>query len=618
MIRRVFFSMFVFALLGLSMTASAQSDPLPVPSDATAPVGPIERTEADLEAIRQLEEAGMRAARSMTPRAISHFIMPTTINVGITPTVHCDVWVNSGRPVTEVITMDLREYVKNVLPHEWGRTWPDEALRAGAVAVKMFAWWRINITEQYPGAYRPVGVHVVDNTCDQVFWPDSDYPTTNNAVDYTWPYRLHENEFVREIHYLATEDQCQNAMINLFWTRCLPQRATEAMAYAGASWQDMIYQYYSPISISVMNLTDLAPNTNLMRNSNFSDGTSGWTVVSGALGAGVTDGVFSYYRGTTDAARLRQEASGYIGANAPLKMVLHLGNSSGVPKQVTVNIGRLGGGDSAGSCTFTLDPNSPPQKHIVWGVTPSSWPGVRVQITADSADDTPAYLIDNVKLLYIPGGNTSIPCTAPAPGKPKFVTPVSNTMYDNDLTVQLTEGKSNYRTGYDAAFHIQIDNNSDFSSPLFDNGGAMADEPSVTTYLPGRTWYIRARQFDGIDRYSPWTATVPFMTDKLPDTPVLNAPLGDVPAAGQSFVWTNGKQTTRYQLIVVKPSGKVEGKFSYTLPSAFCGADVCSVPLDSLSIVWKPGKAYTWFVKAFNATDKAKSTKHVFTLIAVP
>src|SRR5690606_30011762 len=111
---------------------------------------------------------------------------------------------------------------------------------------------------------RPQGVHVVNNTCDQFYLPGYANAQTNNAVDYTWPYRLHNNEYVLEIHYLATADQCTNAQINLGWPRCLPQWTTYDMALAGASWQDMIYQYYSPISISVTD--DIPVNTNVLKN----------------------------------------------------------------------------------------------------------------------------------------------------------------------------------------------------------------------------------------------------------------------------------------------------------------------------------------------------------------
>ncbi len=629
MIRRLFLSLFAFALLGLSLTASAQSDPLPVPADATAPTGPVERTAADLEAIRQLDEAGMRAARSMTPRAISHFVIPQTIRVGIVfdytndqtfnatwENRHCSTWLANGQPVYEVRELDFRQYVKDVLPNEWGATWPVESLRAGGVAAKMFAWWRINITEQYPGTFRPVGLHVVNNTCDQFYLPGQANAQTDAAVDYTWPYRLHENEIVKEIHYLATADQCANAQASYGWPRCLPQWETYYMGLEGATWYDMIYQYYSPISISVTD--DIAVNTNVLKNPNFNTDTTYWTVSGTAQGTAVNGGVFNFYRNASGSALIRQEVGVLISPNSQLQMQVMMGNSSAVPKQVTARIMRGDGGATAASCTFTLDPNTPPQKHIIWGVTPAAWSGVRVQITAESADDTPAYLVDKVKLFYKPGSVPAESCVAPPPGKPQIVAPVASTMYENDLTVLLTEGKSNYRTGYDAAFHIQIDNNSDFSSPYFDNSGDLADEPALSLYLPGRTWHIRARQFDGIDRYSAWTAGVAFMTDPLPDKPVLSGPSGDVPADGQSFGWTAGLQTDKYQLIVKNNAGKLLAKVNLVLPSASCDAAVCSVPLASVPVNWKPNKTYVWFVKAINAAGKVKSAKTSFRLIAAP
>lgn len=624
MIRRVLLSIFAFALLGLSMSASAQSDPLPLPADPTAPTGPVERTAADLEAIRQLEEAGIRAGRASNPRAASHFIMPTTIRVGIVvdytnqdtiddtwDNIHCSTWLANGQPVYNVIEMDFREYIKNVLPNEWVYNWHPESLRAGAVSAKMFAWWRYNILENYPSV-RPNGVHVVNNTCDQVFRENSHRPSTNQAVDQTWPYRLHSNEYVVEIHYLARDYQCDATG----WPRCLPQWTTQDMALAGATWQDMIYQYYSPISISVTQ--DIAVNTNVLKNPNFNEGTAYWTVSPTTQGATVSNGTLSFYRNASGNALIRQEAGVLISPNSQLQMQVLLGNTSAVPKQVTARIMRGDGGATAGECTFTLDPNTPLMKHIVWGITPSAWSGVRVQLTAESADGAPAYLVDKVKLLYKPSSVPPALCVAPPPGKPKIVTPVSGTMYENDLTVVLTEGAGNFRTGYDAAFHIQIDNNSDFSSPHFDNGADLADLPELSLYLPGKTWYIRARQFDGIDRYSAWTGAVQFMTDPLPDKPVANAPIGDVPADGQNFVWTVGLQTDRYQLVVKNKKGKMLAKVNFVLPSASCDASVCTVPVASVPVNWKMGKPYTWLVKAINTSGKTKSPKAVFRLIAAP
>ncbi|MGQ9560204.1 MAG: SpoIID/LytB domain-containing protein [Candidatus Oleimicrobiaceae bacterium] len=45
---------------------------------------------------------------------------------------------------------DFYYYVKNVLPKEWMASWPSQALRAGAVASKMYGWYRVYVPK-YPG-----------------------------------------------------------------------------------------------------------------------------------------------------------------------------------------------------------------------------------------------------------------------------------------------------------------------------------------------------------------------------------------------------------------------------------------------------------------------------------
>jgi hypothetical protein len=615
MIRRIFISIFALALLGLSMTASAQSDPLPLPADATAPVGPIERTEADLAAIRQLDEAAMESARNTTTRAnVSHTAYPVTIRVGITPYVHCGDWLRAGQPITQIITLDFREYVKNVLPNEWPNAWPTESLRAGAIAVKMFGWWRYNVVRLAPGA-RPPGVDVVDNTCDMVFWPNSAKPPTSAAVDDTWAFRATHEGIVRETHFLSTQSLCSA----YGFPRCMPQWGTKDMADLGDNWQTIVSHYFAPIDILVTDLHDIPATTNVVSNAGFGSGTDFWTVTASSQGAGVIDGVFRFYRSIDGtAAQLRQDIGMTVRPGSPLQATVKLGNASAVTKKITVSILRIDGGATASQCSFLLAPNTPLQKYVINGVTPGVWSGIRIQIKGNTPDSEPAYLIDNVQLQYKPGATFAEACVTPSPGKPQIVTPALNGAYRTDFTVMLAEGKSNHAIGYDPAFHIQIDDNSDFGSPYFDNGGALADLPAIPVVLPGGALYIRARQYDGVEKFSGWTASVPFTVNPLPDKPVLTAPVGDVPAEGQSFVWTNGLQTTKYQLVVINRAGTVVAKINYPLPNAVCGVDICSVPLASVPVVWKTGKAYTWFVKAFNAAGKVKSTKPAFRLIATP
>lgn len=627
MIRRLFFSVFVFALLGLSMTASAQSDPLPLPPDATAPMGPVERTADDLEAIRQLEEAGMRGARSSEPRAASHFDIPRTIRIGLvidytnqetinatSGNIHCSVWLANGQPVYSVIELDFREYVKNVLPNEWVHTWHSESLRAGAVSAKMFAWWRYNTLERFP-TIRPNGVHVVNNTCDQVFIQNSQRPSTNEAIDATWQYRLHADDYVVEIHYLARDYQCSATG----WPRCLPQWTTQDMALEGKSWQEMINQYYSPISISIADLRDIPGNTNVIQNSGFGSGTDGWKVSSSSEGAGVVDGVFRYHRGIGGgAAKLHKSIGMTVQPGAALRVTVKLGNDSAVKKKVVISIQRIDGRVTARQCAFTLAPHTPLQKYTIWGITPGVWSGIKLLIKGNTADSAPSYLIDDVQLQYRPGAVPAESCVDPSPGKPKIMTPTASGAYRTNMTVTLAEGKSNHVIGYDPAFHIQIDDDSNFSSPVFDNAAALADMPEIPVTLPGGTLYVRARQYDGIKRYSGWTAGVSFTVNPRPDKPVLSGPVGKVPAEGQNFVWTDGLQTAKYQLIVFNRAGKVLVKRNYKLPNAACDAGFCTVPLSSVPVVWKNKKAYTWSVKAINPAAKVKSAKATFKLIPTP
>lgn len=612
MIRRATLFVVVAVLMGSVAAVASAQDPAP----KVQPTEPVERTAADIEAIRQMDEAGLRATESMTPRDISHITIPARIRVGITPYVNCSDWVLNNRPVTDVIEMDLRDYVKNVLPNEWPNAWPAESLRAGAVAVKMFAWWRINLNAQYPGVFRPEGVDVVDNTCDQVFWPNSNRPTTNAAVDFTWPYRLHYNGFVQEIHFLAYDFQCAQAQATQGggWFRCLPQWTTKDMADQGASWQVMINQFYTPITISIT--SDILANTNVIKNPGFNDGLANWQVTGGAQGANVVNGVFNFYRGMSGgAAVLRQDVAALVPASARMKVKLKLGNSSATPKQVTVRLLRPDGGASAATCTFTLPPNAPKQKYLIWGRTPAAWNGVRLEIAGETADNTPAYLVDGVNLTYQPAAaEPEMPCQPPLPGKPVITAPSAGLTYGLEITVNITPGKTNHVAGYSPAFHVQIDDNANFGSPIFDNASELSAEPSVPVTLPSGTWHLRVRQFDGVDRYSKWSASLRFTTRELPQVPTLITPSGDVPADGQSFIWTASASTTLYKLKIFRPNNPKVLVRKIHPEQAGC-TTICTYALDAVGINWLTNETYTWRVVGKNAEGKAKSDKIQFSLI---
>jgi hypothetical protein len=85
-----------------------------------------------------------------------------------------------------VETVDFRAYVKNVLSREWISTWTTESLRAGALAVKSYAWYQVL---HWRGYVNEAGhcFDIFDSTRDQVYNPAR--PTSASAaaaVDATW------------------------------------------------------------------------------------------------------------------------------------------------------------------------------------------------------------------------------------------------------------------------------------------------------------------------------------------------------------------------------------------------------------------------------------------------
>jgi len=108
----------------------------------------------------------------------------------------CTGWSSSVTPPTTikvmrvsrntVETVDFRTYVRTVMAAEWPASWPAETLRAGAVAVKQYAWY---YAMHYRGGSGPNGCYdVSDNSNDQIYTPESYTPTTSQiqAVSDTW------------------------------------------------------------------------------------------------------------------------------------------------------------------------------------------------------------------------------------------------------------------------------------------------------------------------------------------------------------------------------------------------------------------------------------------------
>ncbi len=172
---------------------------------------------------------------------VGHDTPPETIRVARTGHKLCGDWLAAGRPVLSVEELPLDEYVKNVLPNEWLASWPQDSLRAGAMAVKHFAWYKILTRVRHA----ETGADVLDNTCDQYYAPNSRHASTDAAVDATWPYVMRQNGQVFAIFYLNLPERCTSSL----YQPCMPQWGTKYDADAGRDWQWMLYQYYAPHEI---------------------------------------------------------------------------------------------------------------------------------------------------------------------------------------------------------------------------------------------------------------------------------------------------------------------------------------------------------------------------------
>jgi len=156
--------------------------------------------------------------------------LPATIRVRVTGYAHCDI----SRPYT-VEVVDFKEYAKHVLPNEWVNSWPWESLRAGAMAVKMYAWSYIAAGGKWPDA------DVYDSTCDQVYNPAVSYASTNQSVDFIWNWRLTRGSSLLRTFYRALYSQCVSADLE---GNCMGQVESAEMAYDLYTWDEILLEFY--------------------------------------------------------------------------------------------------------------------------------------------------------------------------------------------------------------------------------------------------------------------------------------------------------------------------------------------------------------------------------------
>ncbi|MFI5259998.1 MAG: SpoIID/LytB domain-containing protein [Candidatus Limnocylindrales bacterium] len=160
-------------------------------------------------------------------------IPPTTIRV----------YRTSGSSAGTVQTVDFNTYVKVVLAAEWPPTWPTATLQSGAVVVKEYAWY---YAMHWRGGSGTGGCFdVVDNSNDQIYWPEGKTPTAGEAaaVDSTWYESMTKGGSIILTGYRTGADvACGSDSDGLH----LMQYSARNCAASGLTADQILQTYFSP------------------------------------------------------------------------------------------------------------------------------------------------------------------------------------------------------------------------------------------------------------------------------------------------------------------------------------------------------------------------------------
>jgi hypothetical protein len=159
------------------------------------------------------------------------------------PPTSIRVYRTSGPNAGTVQVVDFKSYVGVVLAAEWPSTWPAASLESGAVAVKEYAWY---YAMSWRGGTGTGGCYdVIDNTNDQIYWPESRSPTPGEtaAIEATWYESITRVGSIILTGYRSGSDVgCGSDAdgYNLY------QRSARNCAAAGMTADQILQIYYGP------------------------------------------------------------------------------------------------------------------------------------------------------------------------------------------------------------------------------------------------------------------------------------------------------------------------------------------------------------------------------------
>lgn len=165
------------------------------------------------------------------------------------PPAHIRVLVH--RPNPHVVVVPFQQYLQNVLPDEWIASWDGAAIRAGAVAVKSYAWYWVNHYGGYLNSRSPSNCFdVTDDTNFQVYRAGSALERTNAAVQETWEVVAQQDGQVMQASYLRYLHSAGEACGAYANGTQLSQYGTQACAEDGYGYPKILRTYYSGVTLA--------------------------------------------------------------------------------------------------------------------------------------------------------------------------------------------------------------------------------------------------------------------------------------------------------------------------------------------------------------------------------
>jgi len=148
-------------------------------------------------------------------------------------------------PDAKAEQFDFVFYAVHALQQEWIPSWDSDALGAGAVAVKTYAWWRAGTGHARTGG---PGCYDSNDYSDQAFDPTWTSGYAEQAVYATLGSIAWQNGAIFLSHYFAGATTTPCAPVTGTYAGWMSQWGTKDCADAGVLWPAIVETFYSGIT----------------------------------------------------------------------------------------------------------------------------------------------------------------------------------------------------------------------------------------------------------------------------------------------------------------------------------------------------------------------------------